>query len=157
MSTDTKIMKLEGKANNDTNETPADDELAAYMKWRSRRNRKMRFAEAGRRRKESEQREREYVRGMAQSDKLKAMQNDQTTPATISVEETEARRQAHEASRHSLALEGLDEFLSVEAEERSQAWIRGEITLEDAIEQTLHDIRASAASQANAALVSVAA
>ena len=151
-------MKLEEKANNEMNEMPADDELAAYMKWRSRRNRKMRFAEVGRRRKESELRERDYLKAMAQSDKLKAMQNDHTTTAAaISAEETEARRQAHEASRHSLALEGLDGFLSAETEERSQAWIRGEITLEDAIEQTLHDIRAGATSRLNAAPVSVVA
>ena len=78
------------------------------------------------------------------------MQKDQKMAAAISAEEMEARRQTHEASRHSLALEGLDTFLSAEAENRSQAWIRGEITLEDAIEQTLQDIRAGTASQANA-------
>lgn len=69
-------------------------------------------------------------------------------PSTISAEESEARRRIHEASRHSLALEGLDVFLSAEAEERTQAWIRGDITLEDAIAQTLHDIRANVQSKA---------
>ena len=69
--------------------------------------------------------------------------------STISAEEMEARRQIHESSRHSLALEGLDVFLSAESEERAQAWIRGDITLEDAIAQTLHDIRAAAASKAS--------
>ena len=83
------------------------------------------------------------------------MQKAAKIESAISAEEMETRRQTHEASRHSLALEGLDKFLSNEAEERSQAWIRGEITLEDAIEQTLKDIRADAASQASAAPVSV--
>lgn len=61
---------------------------------------------------------------------------------SISAEEMESRRQIHEASRHSLALEGLDTFLSPEADALSEAWIRSEITLEAAIEQTLQDIRA---------------
>lgn len=77
------------------------------------------------------------------------MQNDQAMAAAISAEERESRRQIHEASRHSLALEGLDGFLSVETEARSLAWVRGEITLEAAIEQTLQDIRAGVASQAS--------
>lgn len=60
----------------------------------------------------------------------------------ISAEEMQSRRKIHEASRHSLALEGLDEFVSAETEVLSEAWIRGEITLEDAIAQTLQRIRA---------------
>ena len=67
---------------------------------------------------------------------------------SISAEEMESRRQIHEASRHSLALEGLDGFLSADAETLSQAWIRGEITLEGAIAQTLENVRANANSKA---------
>ena len=63
----------------------------------------------------------------------------------ISAEEMQSRRQIHEASRHSLALEGLDGFLSAEVQQRAEAWIRGEITLEAAIAQTVQDIRAGAA------------
>lgn len=66
----------------------------------------------------------------------------------ISAEEMESRRQIHEASRHSLALEGLDGFLSADAETLSQAWIQGEITLEDAIAQTLQNIRENATARA---------
>lgn len=66
------------------------------------------------------------------------------TPA-ITAKEMYSRRQIHEASRHSLALEGLDSFLSPEADALSEAWIRGEITLEVAIEQTLQNIRAKPA------------
>ena len=63
---------------------------------------------------------------------------------SISVEEMHSRRQIHEASRHSLALEGLDTFLSPETDALSEAWIRGEIELEDAITQTLQRIQADA-------------
>ena len=66
-------------------------------------------------------------------------------PAKISAEEMESRRSIHEASRHSLALEGLDQFLGPEANALSEAWIRGEITLKAAIKQTLQSIRASSA------------
>lgn len=66
------------------------------------------------------------------------------TPS-ITAEEMQSRRQIHEASRHSLALEGLDQFLSPEADALSEAWIRGEITLEAAIDQALQNIRANSA------------
>ena len=60
---------------------------------------------------------------------------------SVTAEEMQSRRQIHEASRHSLSLEGLDGFLSAETEALSEAWIRGEITLEDAIAETLQSIR----------------
>ena len=63
----------------------------------------------------------------------------------ISAEEMQSRRRIHEASRHSLALEGLDGFLSAESEALSEAWIRGELTLEDAITKTLQTIQTNAA------------
>ena len=65
----------------------------------------------------------------------------------ISAEEIHARRQIHEASRHSLALEGLDGFISPEAEALSEAWILGKITLEGAIAQTLRTIRGKATTE----------
>ena len=65
---------------------------------------------------------------------------DRTSPA-LSVEEVQARRAIHEQSRHSLRLEGLDGFLSTEDDAEAEAWVRGEITLEKAIENTLQKIR----------------
>lgn len=56
-------------------------------------------------------------------------------------EDVSARREIHEASRHSLRLEGLDRFLTPKDEAEARAWIRGEITLEKAIENTLERIR----------------
>lgn len=80
---------------------------------------------------------------------IATMKNSRKIAATISAEEMHSRRQIHEASRHSLALEGLDEFLSPEADALSEAWIRGEITLEAAIAHTLQDIRSRSAAKAN--------
>ena len=51
----------------------------------------------------------------------------------------------HEDSRHSLRLEGLDSFLTPEDDAEADAWIRGEITLEKAIENTLQKIRSGSA------------
>ena len=66
----------------------------------------------------------------------------ESTPL-ITSEEMLSRRAAHENSRHSLRLEGLDGFLTPEDDAQAEAWIRGEITLEKAIENTLQSIRAS--------------
>ena len=52
-----------------------------------------------------------------------------------------SRRTIHENSRHSLRLEGLDGFLTAEDDAEADAWIRGEITLEKAIENTLEKLR----------------
>ncbi|MBE7159274.1 MAG: antitoxin VbhA family protein [Rhodospirillales bacterium] len=60
---------------------------------------------------------------------------------SLSAEEMRSRREIHEASRHSLRLEGLDGFLTAEDDAQAEAWIRGEITLEKAIEDTLEKIR----------------
>ena len=54
----------------------------------------------------------------------------------------ESRREIHAASRHSLRLEGLDGQLTPTDDAEAEAWIRGEITLEKAIENTLARIRA---------------
>ncbi len=62
----------------------------------------------------------------------------------ISEQEVHSRREAHEQSRHSLRLEGLDEFLTPEDDAEAEAWIRGEITLEKAIENTLQKIKKNA-------------
>ena len=59
----------------------------------------------------------------------------------ITEEEMKARRAIHENSRHSLRLEGLDGFLTPDDEAEADAWIRGEITLEKAIENTLQRLR----------------
>ena len=59
----------------------------------------------------------------------------------VSPEEMQARREIHEASRHSLRLEGLDSQLTSKDDAEAEAWIRGEITLEKAIENTLARIR----------------
>ena len=59
----------------------------------------------------------------------------------ISEEEMRSRRAIHENSRHSLRLEGLDGFLTAEDDAEADAWIRGEITLEKAIENTLEKLR----------------
>ncbi len=56
-----------------------------------------------------------------------------------------SRRAIHEDSRHSLRLEGLDGFLTPEDDAEADAWIRGEITLEKAIENTLQKIRSGSA------------
>ena len=61
---------------------------------------------------------------------------------SISPEEMQARREIHEASRYSLLLEGLDGQLTPKDDAEAEAWIRGEITLEKAIENTLARIRA---------------
>lgn len=76
---------------------------------------------------------------------MAAMKESHIMAATISAEEMQARRQIHETSRHSLALEGLDKFLSPEAEALSESWIRGEITLDAAIDKTLQNIRVRSA------------
>lgn len=73
------------------------------------------------------------------------MKATRKVPAKISAEEMESRRRIHESSRHSLTLEGLDQFLSPEADALSEAWVRGEITLEAAIDQTLQNIRVNSA------------
>ena len=49
----------------------------------------------------------------------------------------QSRREAHEKSRHSLRLEGMEGFLTPDDEAEADAWICGEITLEKAIENTL--------------------
>ena len=59
----------------------------------------------------------------------------------ITPEEMHSRREALEKSRHSLELEGLSEFVTSQADAEAEAWIRGEITLEKAIENTLQRIR----------------
>lgn len=59
----------------------------------------------------------------------------------VSAEEINSRHEALEKSRHSLRLEGLDKRITVEAETEAEAWVRGEITLEKAIENTLQRIR----------------
>ena len=66
------------------------------------------------------------------------------TAPLLSEEEMQSRRQAHENSRHSLRLEGLDGFLTPEDDAQAEAWIRGQVTLEKAIENTLESIRAGA-------------
>ena len=71
------------------------------------------------------------------------MKSTRKVPAKISAEEMQSRRRIHESSRHSLAMEVLDQFLSPEADALSEAWVYGEITLEAAIEQTLQNIRAN--------------
>ena len=43
--------------------------------------------------------------------------------------------------RHSLRLEGLHGLLKPDDDAQAEAWIRGEITLEKAIENTLESIR----------------
>ena len=63
---------------------------------------------------------------------------------SLTAEEMQSRRQAHEDSRHSLRLEGLDGFLTSEDDSQAEAWIRGEVTLEKAIENTLASIRTAA-------------
>ena len=75
--------------------------------------------------------------------RLKTMNALGITAPSISQDEMQSRRQAHESSRHSLRLEGLDGFLTPEDDAQAEAWIRGEITLEKAIENTLESIRAS--------------
>ena len=75
--------------------------------------------------------------------KLKGMNALGITAPSISQDEMQSRREAHESSRHSLRLEGLDGFLTPEDDAQAEAWIRGEITLEKAIENTLESIRAS--------------
>ncbi len=57
----------------------------------------------------------------------------------------QSRREIHENSRHSLRLEGLDGFLTTDDDAEADAWIRGEITLEKAIENTLQKIRNASA------------
>ena len=64
------------------------------------------------------------------------------TVPSITSEEMESRREIHAASRHSLRLEGLDGQLTPTDDAEAEAWIRGEITLEKAIENTLSRIRA---------------
>ena len=82
------------------------------------------------------------VRG--NSDRLKAMNAPGISAPLLTQEQMESRRQAHEDSRHSLHLEGLDGFLTPEDDAQAEAWVRGEITLEKAIENTLESIRAGA-------------
>ncbi len=65
---------------------------------------------------------------------------------SITPEEMQSRREALEKSRHSLYLEGLSEFVTPETDLEAEAWIRGEITLEKAIENTLQRIRDSSGS-----------
>ena len=65
---------------------------------------------------------------------------EKKTPS-IGPKEMNSRRQAHESSRHSLRLEGLDGFLTPDDDAQAEAWICGEITLEKAIENTLQNIR----------------
>ena len=60
---------------------------------------------------------------------------------SITPEEMQSRREALEKSRHSLYLEGLSESVTPETDAEAEAWIRGEITLEKAIENTLQRIR----------------
>ena len=64
----------------------------------------------------------------------------------ITLEEMQSRREALEKSRHSLELEGLSDFVTPEADSEAEAWIRGEITLEKAIENTLQRIRSGSGS-----------
>ena len=64
-----------------------------------------------------------------------------TTAAKITPTEMDSRREALDKSRHSMRLEGLDECVTPEAEAEAEAWVRGEITLEKAIENTLQRIR----------------
>ena len=73
------------------------------------------------------------------------MKSIRKVPVKISAEEMQSRRCIHESSRHSLALEGLDQFLSPEADTLSEAWVRGEITLQAAIDHTLQNIRVNSA------------
>ena len=65
-----------------------------------------------------------------------------STVPSITSEEMESRREIHAASRHSLRLEGLDGQLTPTDDAEAEAWVRGEITLEKAIENTLSRIRA---------------
>ena len=67
-------------------------------------------------------------------------------PAAVTAEEMRSRREVLDRSRHSLRLEGLDEFVTPEAEAEAEAWGRGEITLERAIENTLQRVGASPSS-----------
>ncbi len=64
-----------------------------------------------------------------------------STIPLVTPEEMHSRREALEKSRHSLHLEGLDRCVTPEADEQANAWVRGEITLEKAIENTLQRIR----------------
>ena len=66
--------------------------------------------------------------------------HEKSTPA-ISAQEMHSRREAHEKSRHSLRLEGMEGFLTPDDEAEADAWICGEITLEKAIENTLQKIK----------------
>jgi hypothetical protein len=68
------------------------------------------------------------------------------TVPSITPEEMQSRRETLDNSRHSLHLEGLDGFLTPEAEAEAEAWVRGEIALEKAIEHTLLRIRSRASS-----------
>lgn len=69
------------------------------------------------------------------------MENPHRPDPALSAQEMQYRREIHEASRHSLRLEGLDGFLTAADDAEAEAWIRGEITLEKAIENTLEKIR----------------
>ena len=64
-----------------------------------------------------------------------------STIPLVTPEEMHSRRESLEKSRHSLHLEGLDKCVTPEADEQANAWVRGEITLEKAIENTLQRIR----------------
>lgn len=77
-------------------------------------------------------------------DRLEEMNAPVIAAPSLTAEEMQSRRQVHEDSRHSLRLEGLDGFLTSEDDAQAEAWIRGEITLEKAIENTLESIRADA-------------
>ena len=76
------------------------------------------------------------------SDSLEAVNTLGILAPLISQDEIQSRRQAHEDSRHSLRLEGLEGLLTPEDDAQAEAWIRGEITLEKAIKNTLESIRA---------------
>ena len=75
--------------------------------------------------------------------RLSVMKPPAVSAPSITPDEMQSRRAAHENSRHSLRLEGLDGFLTPEDDAQAEAWIRGEITLEKAIENTLQSIRES--------------
>lgn len=68
------------------------------------------------------------------------------TAPLLTEEEMQSRRETLDNSRHSLRLEGLDESLTPEIEAEAGAWVRGEITLEKAIENTLQRIRSRSSS-----------
>ena len=80
------------------------------------------------------------------SDRLEAMNAPGITAPSLTEDEMQSRRETLDNSRHSLRLEGLDESLTPETEAEAEAWVRGEITLEKAIENTLQRIRSRSSS-----------